>query len=67
MVRPMTDFVGKRKSLPRRGAILVNGDDRGVVTSDDPRFTAFRLTEPDAGSEMKGDGLKINFLRFADT
>jgi hypothetical protein len=46
---------------------VVNGDDRSVVASDDPRFTTFKLTEPDAGSEMKGNSLKVNFLGFTDT
>jgi hypothetical protein len=46
---------------------MANGDDRGVVASDDPRFAALKPTELDAGSEMKGYGLKVDFLGFADT
>ena len=46
---------------------MVNSDDRGVVASDDPRFTALEPTEPDTRSEMKGYGLKVNFRGFADT
>jgi hypothetical protein len=45
----------------------VNGDDRAVVASDDPRFTALKPTEPDTRSEVKGYGLEINFRGFADT
>ena len=46
---------------------MMNGDDGGVVASDDPRLTALELAEPDAGSEMKRYRLKVNFLGFADT
>jgi hypothetical protein len=46
---------------------MMNGNNRGVVTSDDPRFTAFKVTKSNAGSEMKGNGLKVNFCGFADT
>ena len=46
---------------------MVNGDDRGVIASDDPGFTALEATESDTRSEMKGYGLKVNFRGFADT
>ena len=39
MMLPMTDFVGELKSLPYRGGMVVNSDDRCVVASDDPRHS----------------------------
>ncbi len=62
VMMPMPQFMGDRKSLSSGRRLGIDGDDRPIASSDDPRFARVQFANVDPSAQFPSDGLQINIF-----
>jgi hypothetical protein len=63
---PMPEFMGDRKALATVRATLVDGNNSGVMMTNDPGLASVELAMANARANVKRDSLKVDFVRLSD-